>query len=120
MPPRITQESHRPRVSDRTMVDTCKTAQACLVSRFEWRCRNRNRSATEMEKQNQRSWFRTHQRQASRLAPRGWKSRNVSPLSVEGELFSLTFPFYRTGNTAQNPRLRHFSWLFVATPTPPI
>src|ERR1700751_4024697 len=25
--------------------------------------------------------------------PRGWKSSNCSPLPVEGEVFSLTFPF---------------------------
>jgi hypothetical protein len=56
------------------------------------RCRNRNRSATEMEKENQPSWCRTHQSQASFIAGRGWKSSNSSPLSVQGELFSLTFP----------------------------
>src|SRR5215472_1799554 len=96
MPPRITQESHRPRVSDRTMVDVFKTAQACLVSRFEWRCRNRNRSATEMEKQKSTKLVEDTSEPSVMLAPRGWKSRNLSPLPVEGELFSLTFPFYRT------------------------
>src|SRR6266852_3649823 len=30
---------------------------------------------------------------ASDSADRGWKSRKVSPLPVEGEIFSLTFPF---------------------------
>ena len=28
-----------------------------------------------------------------RIADRGWKSRKVSPLPVEGEIFFLTFPF---------------------------
>src|ERR1035437_5093779 len=30
---------------------------------------------------------------APRLAHRGWKSRKVSPLPVEGKVFFLTFPF---------------------------
>src|SRR5713101_4011685 len=30
---------------------------------------------------------------ASHRADRGWKSRKVSPLPVEGEIFFLTFPF---------------------------
>src|SRR5262249_19893900 len=72
---RITQESHRPRVSDRTMVDIVTTAQACLVSRFEWRCRNRNRSATEMEKRKSTKLVEDTSEPSVLLAPRGWKSR---------------------------------------------
>src|ERR1035437_6691513 len=30
---------------------------------------------------------------APRIAHRGWKSREVSPLPVEGKVFFLTFPF---------------------------
>jgi hypothetical protein len=35
----------------------------------------------------------THQNQASFMLVGGWKSSNCSPLPVEGEIFSLTFPF---------------------------
>jgi hypothetical protein len=33
------------------------------------------------------------QNREPRIADRGWKSRKVSPLPVEGEVFFLTFPF---------------------------
>jgi hypothetical protein len=35
----------------------------------------------------------THQNQASFMLVGGWKSSSCSPLPVEGEIFSLTFPF---------------------------
>src|SRR5882724_11179778 len=38
---------------------------------------------------------------ASHRADRGWKSRKVSPLPVEGEIFFLTFPFI-------DPQLQRF------------
>jgi len=34
-----------------------------------------------------------HQKPASFMLVRGWKSSNGSPLPVEGEIFFLTFPF---------------------------
>jgi len=46
-----------------------------------------------MEKENPQSLSEAHQKHAAFIASRGWKSRNSSPLSVEGEVFSLTFPF---------------------------
>src|SRR5216683_2766266 len=36
---------------------------------------------------------RKRQNREPRIADRGWKSRRVSPLPVEGEIFFLTFPF---------------------------
>jgi hypothetical protein len=53
-----------------------------------------------MEKENQPRLSRAHQNQAVSIASRGWKSSNTSSLSVKGQLFSLTFPFYRTGASA--------------------
>jgi len=50
-----------------------------------------------MEKQKSTKLVEDTSEPSVLLAPRGWKSRNFSPLPVEGELFSLTFPFYRTG-----------------------
>jgi hypothetical protein len=46
-----------------------------------------------MEKENPPRLSGAHQKHAAFIASRGWKSRNSSPLSVEGEVFSLTFPF---------------------------
>ena len=46
-----------------------------------------------MEKENPPRLLRAHQKHAALIASRGWKSSNSSPLSVEGEVFSLTFPF---------------------------
>src|SRR5262249_7575390 len=56
-----------------------------------------------MEKENQRSWFRTHQNQASFIASRGWKSSYCSPLPVEGEIFFLTFPFIEQAISPKTP-----------------
>jgi hypothetical protein len=46
-----------------------------------------------MEKENPPRILRAPQKHAAFIASRGWKSSNSSPLSVEGEVFSLTFPF---------------------------
>jgi len=45
------------------------------------------RNSTKIEEARAR-----HQKPASFIAARGWKPRKVSPLPVEGEIFSLTFP----------------------------
>src|ERR1700674_2825107 len=50
-----------------------------------------------MEKENPPRLLRAHQKHAALIASRGWKSTNSSPLSVEGEVFSLTFPFIELG-----------------------
>src|SRR5215472_10103874 len=93
MPPRITRKSYRPRVSDRTMVDTPYNHYGLHSFKIEWRCRHQNTRASEMEKENQRRWSGADQNQASVIARRGWKSSNFSQLPVEEEIFSLTFPF---------------------------
>jgi hypothetical protein len=58
-----------------------------------------------MEKENPPRLLGAHQKRAAFIASRGWKSSNSSPLSVEGEVFSLTFPFIElllSGDSAQN------------------
>ena len=45
-----------------------------------------------METENPRRLSGVHQN-AAFIASMGWKSRNSAPLSVEGQVFSLTFPF---------------------------
>ena len=46
-----------------------------------------------MKKQDQPSMSWVPENQASFIAGRGWKSSNCSSLPVEGQKFSLTFPF---------------------------
>src|SRR5215470_5102479 len=93
MPPRITQQSRRPRVSDRTMVDIAYNQKACLVFTIGRRRRYPNREPVRWKKKNPRRSSGAHQKQATVIASRGWKSRNSPSLSVEGRVFSLTFPF---------------------------
>src|SRR5215472_9696807 len=107
MPPRITRKSYRPRVSDRTMVDTPYNRQGLHSFKIEWRCRHQNTRASEMEKENQRRWSGAAQNQASVIARRGWKSSNCSSLPVGGEIFSLTFPFIEQA-IALKPRPGNF------------
>ena len=46
-----------------------------------------------MEKENPPRLLSAPQKHAAFIASRGWKSSNSSPLSVEGQVFSFTFPF---------------------------
>ena len=46
-----------------------------------------------MKKEDQPSMSWVPENQASFIAGRGWKSSNCSSLPVEGQKFSLTFPF---------------------------
>jgi len=102
MPPRITQESHRPRVSDRTMVDiVCTTAQACLVSRSIGVVATRTERATGMNKKpkstkpvrglSESSVF--HRRQGLEVKQRFFASGR-------GTNILLDIPLYRTGDAA--------------------
>src|ERR1700722_2766027 len=76
MPPRTTRKSHRPRISDRTMVGTAqplclsrpKPKGIVTTSRWTWEQQNSKRL----------------------IATRGWMTRS---LPVGGEVFFLTSPF---------------------------
>ena len=80
MPPRTTRKSHRPRVSDRTMVGTAqplclsrpKPKGIVTTSRWTWEQQNSKRL----------------------IATRGWMTRS---LPVGGGSVFLDIPFYRTG-----------------------
>src|SRR5579859_919495 len=88
MPPRITQSSLRPRVSDRTMVGTFATA--LLEKRSD-----RTTSQTLMSR-NSRSPLPHRNRSANMPGhphPRGWMSRNTPSTRTEGLCFLLTSPF---------------------------
>src|SRR5215470_8321888 len=105
MPPRITQQSRRPRVSDRTMVDIAYNQKACLVFTIGRRRRYPNREPVRWKKKNPRRSSGAHQKQATVIASRGWKSRNSPSLSVEGRVFSLTFPFIEQALALKTPVL---------------
>src|SRR5262249_60737004 len=56
-----------------------------------------------MEKENQRSWSRTHQNQASFIASRGLEVKLLFSTSGRGRNIFLDIPLYRTGDFTQNP-----------------
>ena len=94
MPPRITRKSYRPRVSDRTMVDTSYNRQG--LHRFQDRVASsppENRTTNKMENKINQAVRGTPEPSVSRGRSGGWKSRNFSQLPVGGEIFLLTFPF---------------------------
>src|SRR5215469_7172717 len=88
MPLRTTQESSRPRASDRSVVDTpynrrlAQSHARVTSSRLE-------AGATKMENNINQRLLGAHQKPASFMLVRGWKSSNSSPLPVEGEIFFL-------------------------------
>ena len=89
MPPRTTQKSHRPRVSDRTMVGASPTR--C----FRWRLRSPRDKRNQMTP-NAAQPGRKHRRaqaKTSAAANRGWTSEKILPRAVEGKCFYLTSPF---------------------------
>src|SRR5215471_17388688 len=89
MPPRITRKSIRPRVSDRSMVDTVQP-HGLPRCRTEWRRRDQLKMhPAEMDdtKRGQSTLS------ASYKVRGGWMSRKSPRLPVEGEVFFLTSPF---------------------------
>ncbi len=101
MPPRMTQESCRPRVSDRTMVGNSATTSACEFQRTEWR-----HHAAEHE-----TTGRKRHRSAAYLG--GWMSENISGGPAGRSVFQLTSPFI--GLLAPFGRV-HFHGLTVIQP----
>src|SRR5713226_3154462 len=84
MPPRTTRKSYRPRVSDRTMVDTVQPP--CLL-------RQRPDDVVTPGEMNLRKW----EHHGSSLQHTGWMPERISPLlPVAGEVFFLDIPLYRT------------------------
>src|SRR5215510_10471113 len=84
MPPRITTKSYRPRASDRTMVDTI---QPRSLSSFRTQKRRHDYRMNRLGTENPRAYQHYV----------GWKARQIFLLlPVVGDLFPLTFPFYRT------------------------
>src|SRR5579864_5171964 len=85
MPPRITRNSHRPRASDRTMVDTFNHHSLVALS-TRWRTPVAEKLMRAQRQNLQRSQWNV-----------GWISRNQSPFRSRQNFF-LDLPFYRTQN----------------------
>src|SRR5882724_3998007 len=80
MPPRITRNSHRPRASDRTMVDP---TPACRVLQTRWHCHHQQENFTRMD--NKPNVFPEK--------PSGLDLEKQSRRSGRGGAFSLTSLF---------------------------
>src|SRR5271165_1636547 len=96
MPPRTTQKSHRPRVSDRTMVGNC---HPLLAGAEEAAGRTRKnmtpRTSHGSEKEN-------HARaKCIEAANRGWMSEKVLPPADQVKCFFLTSPFIEPASSAR-------------------
>src|SRR5215471_12477445 len=85
MPPRITRNSHRPRASDRTMVDTLNHHWLVALS-TRWRRRQEAEKLMRTERQNSFPPSRCRV---------GWRSRIKSHLRSRQNFF-LDIPFDRT------------------------
>src|SRR5437899_731227 len=112
MPPRTTQESHRPRVSDRTMVGTRQPLRLS-VSEPDGVVTNRKMKLLGWEKisslvtsrDEPSSWDRKpeqNQNQNLLVRERGWMPARILPCAaVGGEIFLLTSPVMKTGFSGQ-------------------
>ena len=136
MPPRITEKSCRPRVSDRTMVGNSATRLACEFQKTEWR-----RHDSDMKPQRGRSidgpslrglWGRSAtgqngqaaaNKEVSAVWSEGWMSENISGVPAGRSVFHLTSPFIGLTDPVPNrsaiesPNARHFQNVGVGTHT---
>src|SRR5260370_23753680 len=103
MPSRITRKSTRPRVADRTMVDTVQPTSACQFQKPIGVVVTNEHAAAEMEQSKTRNHTARHKTRASLLSGKGLDAANHNPrLRRRGEN-SLDSPSYRTGDSTQNP-----------------
>jgi hypothetical protein len=94
--PRITQQSRRPRVSDRTMVDIAYNQAGLPTSTIGRRRRHPEQRATEMEKENPRRLSRAHQKRGFHL-DQGLEVTQLFSIFSRGTSIFLDIPLYRTG-----------------------
>jgi len=88
MPPRTTQKSHRPRVSDRTMVGNCHPLLASAKDAAGRTRKNMTpRTSHKGEKQNHAL------EKCIAAANRGWMSEKYLPPAGQEKCFFLTSPF---------------------------
>ena len=92
MPPRTTQKSHRPRVSDRTMVGNCHPLLASAKNAAGRTQKNMTpRTSHKGEKQNHAL------EKCIAAANRGWMSEKYLPPAGQEKCFFLTSPFIEPG-----------------------
>ena len=107
MPPRTTQQSNRPRVSDRTMVGTSRQPLRLTGAASAQRLHSLNETKS-LESIAARASL--HQFTVA-AATKGLDVRDPPPLRGVAEVFSLDIPFYRTrawtpAKTASNSKAR--------------
>ena len=100
MPFRITQQSYRPRVSDRTMVGALPTRSACKVSGVEWRRHDRVMKYPKWRQSDLAYRQKAVQTECSTECPGNPNggagcARNFTA-SGRGQKMPLDIPFYRT------------------------
>jgi hypothetical protein len=106
MPPRITQESYRPRVSDRTMVGNSATRHACpfrepkdTVATVEWNPRDgrQPRRFTRRSKNRTASLSKSTRSSRAHVQAVGLDAETkIVPAPSRRRNISLDIPFYRT------------------------
>src|SRR5215469_1892651 len=97
MPPRITRKSYRPRVSDRTIVDTPYNRQGLRSFQDRVASSSSEKRATKMEKQNQPS-CQGHTTTKRLSWSYGLEVKKLFSTSGRGRNISLDIPLYRTGD----------------------
>ena len=110
MPSRMTQESYRPGVSDRTMVGNSATTFAYEFQRTEWRRHesehettgmgNKHRGPVAPGLQGRSAMNQNGQAAEGKKDKRSWWwagcSQSSSGFQLRGKYFSLDIPLYRT------------------------
>ena len=93
MPPRTTQKSHRPRVSDRTMVGNCHP----LLASAQKAVRRTRTNMTPRTSHGREKDSRAQPKCVS-AANRGWMSEKIPPPADRAKCFYLTSPFIEPAN----------------------
>jgi len=88
MPPRTTQKSHRPRVSDRTMVGNCHPLLASAQKAVRRTRTNMTPRTSHRREKDSRA-----QPKCVSAANRGWMSEKIPPPADRAKCFYLTSPF---------------------------
>jgi len=103
IPPRTTQESHRPRVSDRTMVDRVYNRVGLPSVAIEWRYRNQS-TESNCDGTTRSTKVVTGTSEASVLHRwQGLEAKELSFASGRGKTILLDIPLYRTAHYTPNP-----------------
>src|SRR5260370_15616237 len=92
MPSRITRKSTRPRVADRTMVDTVQPTSACQFQKPSGVVATNEHAAAEREQSKTRNHRARHKTRASLLSDKGLDAENHNRASGGGRRMFLTSP----------------------------